>query len=197
MEERIVPPGRSSILGSGQDRPVPIGVTIKTTIEHGDRKPTPERFNLEITVLDAVRGKEALDRIKAEGVSDQAPKAGFEYVLVHIRFGYFRKARGQSAPPSYMLKDGTFTAASADGKVEYEPPSVVRQPQPQLVGVPFSVGDSREGWIFLEVPEKEKKPLMVFHRAHAASAYGVWTSVWFRLYEFDAMRIDSSCADCC
>jgi hypothetical protein len=197
MEERIVPERRSSILGSSQDCPVPMGVALKTTIEHGDRKPTPESFNLEITLLDIVRGREALDRIEREGVSDQAFKAGFEYTLVRIRFGYYRKARGPSAPPLYVLGDGTFTAASADGKIEYEPPSVVRQPQPELIGVPFSVGDSREGWIVLEVPEEEKKPLLVFHRVHAAAAYGVWGSVWFRLYAFDPMCIDSSCADCC
>jgi hypothetical protein len=197
MEERIAPQRSSSILGSSRDRPVPIGVTIKTTIEHGDRKPTPERFNLEITLLDAVRGREALDRIKLEGVSDKAPRAGFDYVLAHIRFGYFRKARGPLTPHPYVLEDGTFTAASADGKIEYVPPSVVRQPQQELIGVPFSVGDSREGWIVLEVPEEEKRPLLVFHRGHAASAYEVWGPIWFRLHVFDPMCIDASCADCC
>jgi len=195
MEQRITTE-RGSILGSSPARPIPIGVLAKTTILHGDRQPTPETFNLEITLLSVVRGKAALDRIRAEGVSDQPPKAGFEYVLALIRFGYFRKARSSSAPPVYALQQGSFRPASADGRTEYENPSLMTQPQPQLVDVSFSVGDSREGWIALEVPEEEKQPLLVFHRAPAAASYGVWGSVWFKLYAFDPMCIDSSCPDC-
>ncbi len=197
MEQPTDAEKRGSILGSSPERPAPVGVTIRTTIEHGDAKPTPETFKLEITVLDVVRGKAASDHIKAEAISDQLPKAGFEYVLAHIRFGYFRKARLPSAPPSYALHKGSFGAASAEGKTEYENPYVMRQPQPQLIDMPLSVGDSRQGWILLEVPEEERKPLLVFHREHAASAYGIWKPVWFRLYSFDPMCIDGTCADCC
>lgn len=157
-------------------------MTVKTKIERGDRYSAPEIYNLEITLLEVIRGKEALDRIKVQSISDALPKVGFEYVLVRIRFGYFSKARGfEHAHEAYRIGDGSFSAMSADGDTEYAIPSVIRQPQPQLVGISFSAGESREGWIVLQVPETEKEPLLSFHRDYAENVYGVWGSVWFQL----------------
>ena len=184
MEEQTPSRDRSSILGSSQDHPAPVGVTVKTKIERGDRYSAPEIYNLEITLLEVVHGKEAIERIKAQGVSNKLPKAGYEYILVRIRFGYFSKARGFGhAHEAYRIGDGSFSATSADGNTEYEIPSVIRQPQPQLVGISFSAGESREGWIVLQVPETEKEPLLSFHREYAENVYGVWGSVWFQLYD--------------
>jgi len=169
-------------LGSSQEHPAPIGVTVKTKIERGDRYSAPEIYNLEITLLRVMRGKEALERIRAQGVSDEPPKAGFEYVLVHIRFGYFSKARGFGhAHDAYHIDDSSFSTISEDGKTEYETPFIKRQPQPPLVGISCAVGESREGWIVLQVPAALKKPLLSFHRKHTENVYGVWGSVWFQL----------------
>lgn len=195
MEQGTGPEKRSSILGSSRERPAPLRAPVRTTIEQGDRKPTPETFTLTITLLEVMRGEEALARIRAEGVCDGPPKAGFEYVLSRIAFGYARKARGPFAPLPYTLREGAFRAASADG-TEYEVPSVARQPEPALIGAPFSEGESREGWIVLQVPQGEKEPLLVFHREHDASAYEIKAPVWFRLSQFDPMCIDGACPDC-
>jgi hypothetical protein len=183
MEEQIPSRNRSSLLGSRQDCSVPVGVTVKTKIELGDRYSAPEIYSLEITLLEIVRGKEAWNRIKSEGVSDNPPRPGFEYILVHIRFGFFSKARGFGhAHEAYRIGEDSFSAASADGKTQYENPSVTRQPQPQLVGLSFLIGKSREGWIIFQVPETEKKPLLSFRRDCSENVYGVWGSVWFQLY---------------
>jgi hypothetical protein len=197
MGNPIAPERRSSILGSSQDHAVPMGVTVKTKIERGDRQPSPEMYNLEITLLESLRGQDAWGRIKAEGVCDLPPAAGFEYILARIRFGYFRRARGVAEHSPYKISDGTFAARSKDGITEYELPPILRQPQPQLMGVPFTGGDSREGWIVLQVPEAEKEPLLVFHRQYAVdNKYGMWGAIWFKLFKFDPMCLDSSCADC-
>jgi hypothetical protein len=183
MEEQMASRNGGLTLGSRQDCPVPVGVTVKTKIELGDRYSAPEIYSLEITLLEVVRGKEAWNRTEGEGVSDKLPKPGFEYVLVHIRFGFFSKARGFGhAHEAYRIGEGSFSATSADGKTQYEIPSVTRQPQPQLVGLSFLIGESREGWIIFQVPETEKRPLLSFHRDYAENVYGVWGSVWFQLY---------------
>jgi hypothetical protein len=173
---------RDATLGSQPDHAAPVGVTVKAKIERGDRYSAPEIYNLDITLLEVVRGKEGWERIKEQGVSDELPKAGYEYVLIRIGFGYFSKARGFGhAHEAYRIGNGSFSAVSADGKTEYEIPSVLRQPQPQLVGMSFSAGESREGWIVLQVPETEKEPLLSFRREYAENVYGVWGSVWFQL----------------
>ncbi len=197
MGEQTTPERRSSGLGSSHDRPVPVGVNVKTKIERGDRQPSPEMYNLDITLLEFIRGKDARERIIAEGVSDQPPAAGYEYLLARIRFGYFRRARGVAEHSPYRISEGTFAARSRDGVTECELPHLLRQPQPPLLDVPFSAGDSREGWIVLQVPEAEKEPLLVFHRQYAVdNKYGMWSSIWFKLSRFDPMCLDSSCADC-
>lgn len=180
-------------MGSSPDRPVPIGVPTKVTTERG--------YFVEIRVLEIVRGKDARDRIKAKGMCDEPPKAGFEYVLARIRFGYSRKAKGFEEPSNaYVISEKGFSAASGDGKTEYEILSVLRQPQPQLIDTPIPLGTSREGWVILQVPEDEKEPLLAFHREYAHSNYVLlhqWGPIWLKLHSFDPMGINSSCQDCC
>jgi hypothetical protein len=131
MEERGIPERRPPILGSSPQRPIPVGVTAKTTISHGEGQPLPEDFNVEITLLEVVRGEAVMNRLKAESGSNQPPTVGFEYVLARIKFGYSRKARAPFAPPSYVLSEEAFGAASADGTKEYEIASLEQRPQPR------------------------------------------------------------------
>jgi hypothetical protein len=183
---------RSSVMGSSPDRPVPIGVPTKVTIERG--------YFVEIKVLEIVRGKDAWERVREEGIADDQLKTGFEYLLARISFGYSRKAKGFEEPNNvYGISAKGFSSTSGDGKTEFEIPSVLRQPQPQLIDIPIPLGTSREGWIILQVPEDEKEPLLAFHREHAHSNYVLlpqWSPVWFKLHGFDPMCINSSCQDC-
>jgi len=168
--------------GSSHLSAVPVGVSIKTTIERGDAYSAPEIYDVEITLMEVARGEDAWERIRLQGVSSEPPKAGFEYILARIRFGYSRRGRGLEAE-AYKLTEGQFTAVSADSQTEYMFPVVLQQPQPQLVDTLFHSGESREGWILLQVPEDEKKPLLVYKREHVEGVYGIWRYVWFQLYQ--------------
>lgn len=168
-------------LGISHLKPVPIGVSVKTKIERGDAYSAPEIFDLEITVLEILRGREAWGRIQSEGVSDVPPLAGFEYVLARISFGYYCRGRGFGETP-YTLTNGQFAAMSSDGKTRYEMPSTLKHPEPGLVGESFSPGDSREGWVLLQVPNDEKQPRLIFNREYVEGVYGIWGNVWFELY---------------
>jgi len=168
------------VIGSSHLNPAPVNVTVKTKIERGDPYSAPEIYDLEITLIEIVRGKEALDRVKAQDVLNEPPKRGFEYVFARVQFGYSRRGRGLG-DVTYRLTEGQFAAVSSDGKMEYKIPSVFHQPQPQLIDSVFSAGESREGWILLQVPKDEKKPRLIFKRENAEGIYGIWRSVWFQL----------------
>ncbi len=188
-----------TILGSRHDRPVPVGVTIKTMIERQARNPSTVTYNLEITVLEVLRGGEARDRIRAEGVSEDASKSGFEYLLARLRLKYYPKARGLSEYEPYMVEKNQFSAVSRDGNTEYELPPVAQQPKMQLIGLSISINKSIEGWIVLQVPLDEKEPLLSFDRDYTESRLTLRTArglLWFKLYHFDPMSIDASCVEC-
>lgn len=174
------PSGKS---GNSRDRATPLGITVTTKIERGDRYSSPEIFNLEITVLEVVRGKEARDRIKAEGTFQDDFDTGFEPCLIWIKFGYFKKGRGLGYNKSpYEIPDDAFMALSKDGETEYPIPPSGGQPRPQLLNTPFIDGDIKEGWILLQIPEEEARPFLTFKRDYQENAYGFWGPVWFQLW---------------
>ena len=57
MNEEKTKWGPSGASGNSRDRAAPLGITIKTKIERGDRYSAPEIYNLEITVLEVVGEK--------------------------------------------------------------------------------------------------------------------------------------------
>jgi hypothetical protein len=189
---------RSSPLGSSPGRPVPIGVSVKTKIElAGKQQPLFEVYNLEVTLLEILRGKDAWSRIETENGPSLLPAPGFEYILARVKFGYFRQSRVKYDAMPYTIKLGQFASASPDGKTEYENPGSVKPPDPVLIDMPFSTGDSRDGWIVLQVPQDMEKPLLVFHRQQSVdTSYSVSGGLWFKLYEFDPMCLDDSCPVC-
>jgi len=168
-------------LGSSQRNPVPIGKTIKTKIERGDRYSAPVIYDLEITLLEILRGQEAWERGKAQEVLNELAKSGFEYILAHLKVGFFRRGRGLGGDV-YEIREGQILAVSADGKTQYEIPAVPQQPQPQLVDLSFKPGESHSGWILLQVPKNEAKPLLLFNREYVENVFGIWGPIWFCLY---------------
>jgi hypothetical protein len=167
-------------MGSSHLNPVPIGSMVKTKIERGDAYSAPEVYDLEITILETVRGKAALEQIKTQGVTDKPPIEGFEYLLARIQFGYFRRGKGFGDSP-YRLAEGQFIAVSQDGKIMYELPDILQQPQPQLAGSLFKPGESREGWLLFQAPQGGQTSLLIFDREYEEGVYGLWGYVWFQI----------------
>ncbi|MBN2469023.1 MAG: hypothetical protein JXD19_12855 [Deltaproteobacteria bacterium] len=177
--------GKPAVTGAGtpggsQGNSVPAGSTARTKIERGDRYSAPEIYNLEITVLGSLRGEGALARIRAEGVSDRQAKPGYEYLLVLIRFGYFSKGRGfvHSGDP-YVIKQDFLNAVSPDRTKYYDLPVLDKQLNPSIIDTALAPGQTREGWIVLQVPEDVKNPLISFKREYRENSYGIWKPIWF------------------
>jgi hypothetical protein len=173
--------GTAPVLGSSHLNPAPLGKAVKTTVERGDAYSGGEICDVEITVIEVIRGKVAWERIKAQGISSNPAKAGFEYILARIRFAYSRRgwAFGDGA---YSISEGQFATASADGMTEYEVPSTLKQPAEQLIDWLLQSGETREGLVLLQVPEHDKQTLLIFKRQHTGAIYGLRGYTWFQLH---------------
>jgi hypothetical protein len=136
-----------------------------------------EPYDARISVLQVLRGKEAMDRIKATNPSSQSPKAGYEYIIARVAF----QMNAILAPGNKtfeLARKMQFVALTADGS-EQDPPSV-SAPSPDLHRVVRS-GESAEGWIVLLVEAANTKPVMFFDPA-AGGAMGGGRVLFFQLY---------------
>jgi hypothetical protein len=167
-------------LGSSSQNAVPLGTTVRTVIERGDPYLTPQLYNLDITILETLRGIKASEKIRNEGIIEKGTEDRFDFLLVHIKLNYSRKVRGLG-DEVFKLREGQFAAVAADNKTEYKLPVVSKQPQPSLIGEIFSTGDSRDGWVLLQVPVEDDNPRLIFKRNHVEGMYGIWGNIWFKL----------------
>lgn len=157
-------------------------MTVKTTVERGNAYLLPRLYNVEVTLLEIVRGKRAWERLNTQFIPAKPLELGFEYILTRIKFRYFSRGRESGYHATYKLSEGQFAAVSTDGTIDYGIPPVLQQPQPHLIDWLFNPGESREGWILLQAPQNDTKPLLIFKREHAEGIYGIWGYVWFQLY---------------
>ncbi len=61
-----------------------IGTPVQSIVELGSVMTS--NYDVKVTVLEAIRGKEAMDRLVSASPSNKPPKPGFEYILVRARF---------------------------------------------------------------------------------------------------------------
>lgn len=156
--------------------PAPIGMQLETVIECGFGYRPHEKYNVKVTLLEAVRGDKAWQRIKAVSASNQPPQRGFEYILARIKFEY--SARGAPGDCIHELRSEEFTAFSGKG-IEYENPLVV-PPQPEL-NAKLRSGESFEGWLVFQTSPSEDTALLRF-MASVGRAVEQGGQIWFRLY---------------
>ena len=181
MEGRLMTSFRDVAAGTSRDRPAPVGATVKTKIERGDRYSAPEVYTLELTLLDFIRGGEAKNRVMEERIAGPAD-SGFEYALIRVRLGYFSRGRGfRRENEPYVAEPDYFLALASGEKAECPLPVLAKQPEPPIIGVPVAVGETKEGWICLLVGEKDEHPFVAFKREYRENLYGLWGPVWFQL----------------
>lgn len=156
--------------------PAPAGTRLSGIIECGRGYTSHELYNMKITLMEVIRGRNALKKLLSSGGDNKPPEAGFEYILARVKFEY--SARGKPGLCVHRLTPGQFTACSGEG--EDYPFADLTLPEPVLRGN-LSSGDSVEGWIALLVPVKDKKPLL-YYSADAGKAVLHGGNIWFRLY---------------
>jgi hypothetical protein len=157
--------------------PAAVGSPVRSMVELGSVY--SNIYDITITVLETVRGKEALDRLKAANPDNKVPAEGFEYVLARIKFEH--KGRAVSDNLSFDLGNAPLQWIALTGKdlTEYDrvSPTV---PKPALAGM-VKPGQSVEGWVAFAVDRKDTKPVMVFD-PDTGGATGRGRTLFFKLY---------------
>ncbi|MFO7169891.1 MAG: hypothetical protein DIU80_017860 [Chloroflexota bacterium] len=110
----------------------------------------------EVTLLEAVRGAEAADRIAQANSFNEPPEPGREYVLARLRV----RAVGDESPDTPRSVDGAAVRITGERSVVYDRPPVV-EPEPALDGEVY-VGGTVEGWVALSVAEGEQGLMLIF-----------------------------------
>jgi hypothetical protein len=173
----VVSIGGAQTQGMLPTSPAPVGFAANSQIQCGGNPVSLEPYDVKVTVLQVIRGKEAWERIQAVSPSNQPAKAGFDYVLALVSLEL--KARVSPGDKSFELgRPMQLTAMSADGR-EYEGVSVV-PPKPELSGA-LRAGGSVEGWVAFLVDQKDRKPLMAFDPASGGATLR-GKVLWFQLY---------------
>ncbi len=157
--------------------PAAIGSPVRSMVELGSVY--SNIYDITITVLEAVRGKEAMERLKAASPDNKMPAQGFDYILARVKFDF--KGRYVSDKLSFDLgKEPLQWVALAGGDLtDYEGVSV-SVPKPALVGM-VKPGLSMEGWLAFAVKQNDSKPVMVFD-PDSGGATGRGRTLFFKLY---------------
>jgi hypothetical protein len=156
--------------------PAPIGSRVRSMIELGSVY--TNIYDIAITVLETVHGKEALDRLMAAGPDNKPPAESFEYVLARVRFEL--KGRAVSDKLSFVLGNEPLQWVALSSDLMEYPGISVTVPKPALAGR-VEAGGSLEGWLAFAVERKDSKPLMVFD-PDAGGATGRGRTLFFKLY---------------
>jgi len=135
-------------------------------------------YDIAITVLETVRGKEAMDRLQATNPDTKTPPEGFEYSLARIKFEFKGRYVSDNLPFD-LGNDPLQWVALASNLTEY-PKASLTAPKPALVGR-VKPGESMEGWVAFAVKQKDPKPVMVFD-PDTGGATGRGRTLFFKLY---------------
>ncbi len=156
--------------------PAPVGSRVRSMIELGSVY--SNIYDIAITVLETVRGKEAMDRLKAASPDNKMPPEGFEYVLARIKFEHKGRAVSDNMP--FILGDSPLQwVALASDLTEYA--RIAATPPKPPLAARIKPGDSFEGWVAFAVDRKDSKPLMVFD-PDTGGATGRGRTLFFKLH---------------
>jgi len=158
--------------------PADVGSRVRSMVELGSVY--SNIYDIAITVLETVRGEEALARVKTANPDNPAPAEGFEYILARIKFEL--KGRSVSDNLTFTLGDEPLQwVALASDRTEYTGVSEkVKAPKPSLAGM-VKPGGSMEGWIVFAVDKNDSGPVMVFD-PDTGGATGRGRTLFFKLY---------------
>jgi len=170
-------PGNTFAQYNSSKNPAPIGSPVKSMVELGSVYSSI--YDITITVLETVRGKDAMKLLKKADSKIPEPPRGFEYMLARVKFEM--KARAVSDKLTFDLgKEPLQWVALASDLTEY-PGISVKTPAPALAGT-VKPGESIEGWVAFAVEAKDDKPVMVFD-PDVGGATGRGKTLFFKLYK--------------
>ena len=161
---------------NSSSNPADIGFRVRSMVELGSVY--TNIYDIAVTVLETVRGEEAMERLIAADPKNDMPDKGVEYLLARVKFELYGRAVNDNLP--FVLGDGPLQwVALASNLTEY-PQVSVTVPDPALAGS-VNPGDSMEGWVAFAVAVSDSEPVMVFD-PDAGGATGRGRTLFFKLY---------------
>jgi hypothetical protein len=157
--------------------PASIGAPVRSMIELGSVY--SNIYDITITVLETIRGKEAMNRLKTASPENSAPSKGFEYILVRVKFEM--KGRAVTDTLTFDLGNAPLQWVCLASDLTEYPQVSVSVPKPPLIGT-IKAGDSMEGWVAFAVDREDSKPVMVFD-PDSGGATGRGRTLFFKLYQ--------------
>jgi len=171
---------RTPVTGKSPSDAYPVGSMIKSPIIPG-YGPGPKIGDLQISLLEVVRGKELAERVESGQIPPVPQKNGFDNIAVNLKVEYARYGRGPREQP-YRLTDGQFLACSQNGSTEYKVIPLVEESQGGLIGHVYKAGEARQGWLYCQVPAQETSPYLLYRRENVDNVWGLWSDIWFKLF---------------
>lgn len=156
--------------------PASIGAPARSMIELGSVY--SNIYDITITVLETIRGKEAMDRLKTASPENSAPSKGLEYILARVKFEM--KGRAVTDTLTFDLGNAPLQWVCLASDLTEYPQVSVSVPEPALIGT-VKPGDSMEGWVAFVVDRKDSNPIMVFD-PDSGGATGRGRTLFFKLY---------------
>jgi hypothetical protein len=169
--------GNSLAQYNSSKNPAPIGSPVKSMVELGSVYSSI--YDITITVLETVRGRDAMKLLKEADSKVKNPAKGFEYILAKVRFEM--KSRAVSDKLTFELGDSPLQWVALASDLTEFPPVSVTAPAPALKGT-VKPGDSVEGWVAFAVDKKDSGPVMVFS-PDSGGATGRGKTLFFKLYK--------------
>jgi len=157
-------------------KPAAIGSPVRSMVELGSV--FSNIYDISITVLETVRGTEAMNRLKAASPSNGMPAEGFEYVLARVKFEF--KGRAVSDNLSFDLGNAPLQWVALSSDLTEYPRVSLSVPKPALAGM-VKPGQTVEGWVAFAVDRRDSKPVMVFD-PDTGGATGRGRTLFFKLY---------------
>lgn len=149
-------------VGSRRD-PAPVGTTL--TVTAGGPAGT---YTAKVTVLEALRGDAAWERVRAANPFNESAEDGYEYLIARIRFELVSMEDPDAA---LSVSPVDFTAVSAAGR-EYEPLITTVPPSPSIRATLYA-GASHEGWAVFQVAVDDPAPVIAYGRDPLGRG-GIW-----------------------
>ena len=162
---------------NSSSNPAAIGSPVRSMVELGSVY--TNIYDITITVLETVRGKAAMERLKAASPDNKAPAEGFEYVLARVKFEFKGRYVSDTLAFDLGIAPLQWVALAGGDLTEYERVSVT-VPKPALKGM-IKPGQSVDGWVAFAVKQKDSKPVMVFD-PDTGGATGRGRTLFFKLY---------------
>jgi hypothetical protein len=156
--------------------PADLGSRVRSMVELGSVY--SNIYDIAITVVEAVRGEEAMKRLKTADRNNPAPAQGFEFILARIKFEH--NGRYVSDTLRFDLGNAPLQWVALSSNLTEYPRVSVTVPDPALVGM-VQPGDSVEGWVAFAVEKKDSGPVMVFD-PDTGGATGRGRTLFFKLY---------------